>query len=264
MCIRDRYMGADKNKDSIHINKNHVEIYKNPIQIQIALAFQILTPQTALICKIMKATDETKQYFEEHKEAEKYFVPLIESVDYDIQQDRVLQMVDQLCDRSNNLDHLCAKSHSLQLQAQTFYKKSQKSAGLCGQPPLKHQQNPPFNTNNQLEEQKQQEPKKQINQSGNILLEIIKLQKIEGFWQFTEEIIKALQIENKQFQKALKQLNISEDQLITIMILIWLEDFHQNEYESWKLIAEKAITYLSQQSINVNEMKVKCKDSMFN
>eukprot|EP00828_Plagiopyla_frontata_P018707 TRINITY_DN2396_c0_g1_i4.p1 TRINITY_DN2396_c0_g1~~TRINITY_DN2396_c0_g1_i4.p1 ORF type:complete len:172 (+),score=34.51 TRINITY_DN2396_c0_g1_i4:137-652(+) len=162
-------------------------------------------------------------------------------------------------------------NQSILLSAPT-YSKSKKSAGCCGggggsynyQPPVQHQYNPPFNANNQLEKQKQQEPIKQINQSSNILLEIIKLQKIEGFWQFTEEIIKVLQIENEQFQKVLKQLNISEDQLITIMILIWLEDFHQNEYESWKLIAEKAITYLSQQSINVNEMKVKCKDSMFN
>eukprot|EP00828_Plagiopyla_frontata_P023023 TRINITY_DN2958_c0_g1_i3.p1 TRINITY_DN2958_c0_g1~~TRINITY_DN2958_c0_g1_i3.p1 ORF type:complete len:343 (-),score=69.69 TRINITY_DN2958_c0_g1_i3:25-1053(-) len=89
---------------------------------------------------------------------------------------------------------------------------------------------------------------------------LIEKQKFSGFWQYDQEILKKLKLQEQKIQNLMPELiklkgEKKQNIWITIVILLWIEEFLQEKKQSWILIAKKGQEWLIKQRIQLHEYK---------
>lgn len=91
------------------------------------------------------------------------------------------------------------------------------------------------------------------------LLEIIKSQKIHGYWEPTSELLQKIGKNKEELLSKLSGLvkNVKgefEVVAITLVVLVWIEKYHQDKRSTWVMIYKKGQQWLSTQGIKCAEV----------
>lgn len=85
-------------------------------------------------------------------------------------------------------------------------------------------------------------------------MEVIMRQKINGSWIYTEDlnILLELSVDGlktiEQVKNGTSDLKLELNTLITLMIILWLEEKNSSIKQSWQLIHKKAVRFIEQNS----------------
>ena len=91
------------------------------------------------------------------------------------------------------------------------------------------------------------------------LLEIIKSQKVHGYWEPTSELLQKIGKNKEELLSKLSGLvkNVKgefEVVAITLVVLVWIEKYHQDKRSTWIMIHKKGQQWLSAQGIKYAEV----------
>ena len=188
--------------------------------LDLSLKYQILSYMTAFICIIEEDKEEKED--KPFKKLEKIIVPNHISIDY--------QQLDDY-----------ARNPPIILRNQNY---ATKSAGCCGGSDYTSS---PQNYSN-YNENSYEKPDNQANASRELLLTIFQAQKVEGFWKYDESLIDKLKINRNILADLLLKFKGKEDDLMTILILYYLEKKQNEKKGTWVLIFNKGKEWLKVKS----------------
>ena len=80
-------------------------------------------------------------------------------------------------------------------------------------------------------------------------MEVIKLQKMQGFWQFTPAILSYIGLSEAKAKSSLPAGIPDLETWVTILVMIWLEDKEGATRSNWRLLHKKAVKWLKNKKI---------------
>ena len=86
-------------------------------------------------------------------------------------------------------------------------------------------------------------------EKGDRLMEVIKLQKMQGFWQFTPAILSYIGLSEAKAKSSLPADIPDLETWVTILVMIWLEDKEGATRSNWRLLHKKAVKWLKNKKI---------------
>eukprot|EP00828_Plagiopyla_frontata_P038680 TRINITY_DN5078_c0_g1_i3.p1 TRINITY_DN5078_c0_g1~~TRINITY_DN5078_c0_g1_i3.p1 ORF type:complete len:293 (-),score=36.12 TRINITY_DN5078_c0_g1_i3:75-953(-) len=95
-------------------------------------------------------------------------------------------------------------------------------------------------------------------QGGISLSDLQQNQKLSGYWEYDKKTLNKMNLQEDKIQKLMPEsVKLKGDQKddiwMTIVTLLWLEEFEQKNKQSWILFAKKAYEWLIKQGIYLDE-----------